>query len=160
MPSAQQVLQQIKGSDPTDTAAKQAASFTHLVRMMTARIGDPNANLNPGSLSPPERELLQSYNIAAGSVLNPVIAKFDPKCQGPNCDITKFRQLIGNYQNSTTLQAEVEKFFSPQWLSDYRRDLQRMQASLNTQNKQQQARDQAAAEQLRRAFEQQQANAV
>src|SRR5215471_8908736 len=151
MPPAQRVLQGIKGNDPTDTAAKQAASFTHLMRMMNARIGDPDANLNQGRLSPAERELMQSYNVAAASVLRPVFAKFDLKCQGPNCDDTKFRQLISNYQNSAALQSEVEKFFTAQWLADYRRDFQRMQASLAAQNKQQQTRDQVAAEAQLRA---------
>ena len=135
MPQAQRVLQEIRGSDPQDTAAKQAAAFTLLVRMMNARIGDRGANLNPGNLSPPELQLLQSYIAAAGSVQLPVRAKFDARCQGANCDSTKFNRLIASYQGSKELEGEVERFFTPQWVNDYRRADAAMQASVDAQTR-------------------------
>jgi len=76
MPPAQRVIQQIKGGDERDTAAKQAAAIQLLIRMMDVRIGDVNANLNQGTaLSPPERQLMQSYYAAARAALAPVQAK-------------------------------------------------------------------------------------
>jgi type IV secretion system protein VirD4 len=160
MPSASRVLQEIKGSDERDTAAKQAGAFTLLIRMMDIRIGDVNANLNRENLPAPERQLMESYYAASGNVLNAVRAKFDPKCQGPNCESGKFNLQIATYQSSSALQAEVNKFFSAQWLADYQRDNQRMQASLTTQNKQQQTRDQAAADAQARALAAQNAAAA
>jgi type IV secretion system protein VirD4 len=113
--------------------------------MMDVRIGDVNANLNQDRLSPPERQLMQSYYAAARAALAPVQAKFDPKCQGPNCPIAAFNLQIAVYENSPALQAEVNRFFSPQWLSDYQHDFARVQASLNAQRGQSAARDQQAA---------------
>jgi type IV secretion system protein VirD4 len=150
MPSAQRVLQDIKGKDETDTVAKQVASFTLLIRMMGVRIGDVNANLNQDRLSPPERQLMQSYYAASRSALGPVQAKFDPKCQGTNCDSYKFNALIGSY-DTPQLQAEVNRFFSPAWLADYQRDFARLQASLNTQRTQSAAREQASLDAQARA---------
>jgi type IV secretion system protein VirD4 len=131
MPSPDRVLGEIKGADPKDTAARQAASVTLLIRMMNARIGSPVANLNPGGLSAPERELMEAYYAAAASVLRPIEATFDPKCTGPSCEITRFRVLVGSYQESAELQAQVDKLFSPQWLADYQRDNARMEARIN-----------------------------
>src|SRR5690349_17794679 len=74
MPSPERVLREIKGTDAKDTAARQAAAVTWLIRMMNARIGRPDANLNRDSLSAPERELMEAYYAAAGSVLNPMQA--------------------------------------------------------------------------------------
>jgi hypothetical protein len=39
MPNAARVLMDIRGNNPMDTAAKTAASFTLLTRMMFARVG-------------------------------------------------------------------------------------------------------------------------
>src|SRR5689334_14101728 len=38
MPSPERVLREIKGTDAKDTAARQAAAVTWLIRMMNARI--------------------------------------------------------------------------------------------------------------------------
>lgn len=114
MPSPQRVLQEIKGSDERDTAARQVASFGILVQMMDARIGDFNANLNQDRLPPPERELMQSYLATSRNLYESTLAKFDRNCQGQNCDSTKFTALMQSYQNSKDLQAQINRFFSPQ----------------------------------------------
>jgi type IV secretion system protein VirD4 len=149
MPSPDRVMREIKGSDAKDTAARQAAAVTWLIRMMNARIGRPDANLNRGSLSAPERDLMEAYYAAATKVLDPIQATFDPKCQGPNCDATRFRVLIGSYQESPALQKEVEKFFSPQWLADYQRDNQRMEARINAANQRENAALEAQTAQMK-----------
>jgi type IV secretion system protein VirD4 len=124
MPSPERVLREIKGTDAKDTAARQSAAVTWLIRMMNARIGRIDANLNRDSLSAPERELMEAYYDAASGVLAPVQAKLNAS------DLASFRALIASYQESTVLQKEVEKFFSQQWLADYRRDEQRQQAAI------------------------------
>src|SRR5258706_1539139 len=142
MPTTQRVLQEIKGRDEPDTVAKQVAAFGILVDMMDARIGDFNANLNQDRLPPPVRQVMQSYLGPSRSMYESTLAKFDPKCQGPNCDSTKFNALQQSYRNSKELQAQVNRFFSPQWLADYQRDFTRMQASSGAQRQQSVARDQ------------------
>jgi type IV secretion system protein VirD4 len=149
MPAAQRVVQEFKGGNERNAAARQVAAFQLLIRMMNVRIGDLNANLNQNSLSAPERQLLDSYYAASRAVAAPVVAKFDPKCQGQNCDNFKFNQLIANYANGPDVQSQVNRFFSAQWLADYQRDSRRMEASLGAQRTQDQARVDSALEALR-----------
>jgi hypothetical protein len=115
MPSPERVLREIKGSDARDTVARQAAAVTWLIRMMNARIGRVDANLNRDSISAPERELMEAYYAAAASVLTPTESTLNTR------DLAYFRAQVASYQESADLKAEIEKkFFSAQWLAEHR----------------------------------------
>jgi hypothetical protein len=75
------VLHDIQGESAEDTAAKQIASFQMIVEMMDIRIGDMNANLDRERLSPPERELMESYLTAMRRVNLALARAFAPPGQ-------------------------------------------------------------------------------
>jgi type IV secretion system protein VirD4 len=135
MPGAERVLQEQRGTDAKDTAARQAAALLVLTRMMEVRIGRMNANLDLPSLAPAERQLFESYEQAAASVINPVRRTFDANCQGAKCESVQFNQRIDRYADSRDFQARIEGYFSAQWLAKYRRSQAAIEEQFNAQRR-------------------------
>jgi type IV secretion system protein VirD4 len=122
MPSVAQVERDVRGADASDTAARQIAAFTILTRMADVRVGRPDTNLDLGSLTPPERQLLQSYRDAKARLYASTEATFDPNCNGTNCARVVFSGLLDKYELSPELRDQIEKrYFDRQWLSEYQR---------------------------------------
>ncbi len=109
MPSVAEVQQQIRGDGQLDTLAHQAAVFEALKDMARAQLADPDALVNLGALSRPERDVLQSYLAAQQAIF-----------ATPGIDSITLEQRALMYSATPGFAADVGKrFFSPQWLADY-----------------------------------------
>ncbi len=125
------MLKDMRGNNPLDTAARAAASFTLLSRMMFVRACRTDMRMNAAGLTPQEAQVFQSYVVAEKSVVDPLRATFDPNCRGENCDNAKLDLVISVYDGSPAFQRQLDGYFSPQWLADYQRAKTGLQASVN-----------------------------
>lgn len=98
MPSAARVLKDMRGNNPLDTAARAAASFTLLSRMMFVRACRTDMRMNAAGLTPQEAQVFQSYVVAEKSVVDPLRATFDPNCRGKTATM---RNWILSFQSMT-----------------------------------------------------------
>ena len=95
LPSVEKVKAQLKGTDATDTIARQVAVFTYLQTYIT-RIRD--ARKYGGPFTPGEEKLMRDYALAAYQLSQDFSKTHSPE------EVKAFQQLEGRYEINNALQ--------------------------------------------------------
>jgi hypothetical protein len=112
MPSVDRVKAEIKGSDPTDTLARQCAVFTYL-QAYIQRI--KSARSYSGPYTPDEQKLLSAYSLAAYQISQDYAKTHTPD------EAKAFERLHGQYEmNSDFYQDWSKRLIGPQSAAAYR----------------------------------------
>jgi hypothetical protein len=125
MPEPARVLQDTRGRDDIDTAARGSATLSFLADTIRQRylFGD--------ALIPvPAQERLDAYLAAQVAVQRQIYDTFDPACIGQTCPRFKFRALEAKYEAETQsapvgpLHEEIfDRYFSTKWCRAYAVDM-------------------------------------
>ncbi|GAC1361962.1 MAG: hypothetical protein NVSMB3_10220 [Acidobacteriaceae bacterium] len=94
LPSVEKVKAQLKGSDPTDTIARQVAVFTYL-QTYIQRIKDTRNYGGP--YTPGEEKLVRDYSLAAYQLSQDFTKKHTP------AEVSAFQQVEGRYEINNAL---------------------------------------------------------
>lgn len=112
MPSVDKVKLEIKGSNPTDTLARQVAVFNILPSRIERMGLAPGRHY--GSTTPDEFKFMGEYRLAAQQ-----LSKEYEKAHTPD-EVKAFHQLHGRYELDTALDKEMaDRLFTSQFFIEY-----------------------------------------
>lgn len=121
MPTPAEVVEQVKGSDAFDTAARRYVAFTMLFAMTMEMMGNRYV---AGEMTPAEKAVRDAYNDNIATTQADLLASL-PESQRevrPDSDYGRWRALVDRYccsKDANTTDELLETFFSPEFRATY-----------------------------------------
>lgn len=126
LPDANRVLSEMRGANPSDTAARQAAAFQVLARWLehatrVAAASDPRRKPDqPIALSQSATRLMQDYAAAQQKVIKGFAKGNDPNCSTPPCPFMDMTQASAQLVLSPEFERELTtRFTGASWQQQF-----------------------------------------